>query len=269
MLGLCGRGSGAARGLRALGLLLQRGEGGGCRCRSAPCGNVYSSFLEGKDGLGGIKALFSVGLSASCIVYGGVEGAMGACLELCNGRVPARLLAVCIEGEGMHMVVYRSRCPRTAHRDQIAHTAAQSTARERETGSSTEARHTRGVERTEAMPAAKKACRWRWVALEDTRSSTKRLSKERRGRRCAYAWENAARTEQSRLGECEAAVVGEQTRRSRNRVVVLLSHTLNELVGWAWLAERSDGRDGGFGVSWCDQLESRGVEPLPPSASRV
>jgi hypothetical protein len=259
MLGLCGRGSGAARGLRALGLLLQRGEGG----------NVYSSFLEGKDGLGGIKALFSVGLSASCIVYGGVEGAMGACLELCNGRVPARLLAVCIEGEGMHMVVYRSRCPRTAHRDQIAHTAAQSTARERETGSSTEARHTRGVERTEAMPAAKKACRWRWVALEDTRSSTKRLSKERRGRRCAYAWENAARTEQSRLGECEAAVVGEQTRRSRNRVVVLLSHTLNELVGWAWLAERSDGRDGGFGVSWCDQLESRGVEPLPPSASRV
>jgi hypothetical protein len=114
MLGLCGRGSGAARGLRALGLLLQRGDGGGRRCRSAPCGNVCSSFLEGKYGLGGIKALLSVGLSASCIVYGGVEGAMGACLELCNGEVPARLLAVCIEGEGMHMVVYRSRCPRTA-----------------------------------------------------------------------------------------------------------------------------------------------------------
>jgi hypothetical protein len=153
-------------------------------------------------------------------------------------------------------------------RDQIAHTAAQSTARERRGAAQRQGTHG-GVERTEAMPAAKKACRWRWVALEDTRSSTKRLSKERRGGRCAYAWENAARTEQSRLGECEAAVVGEQTRRSRNRVVVLLSHTLNELVGWAWLAERSDGRDGGFGVSWCDQLESRGVEPLPPSASRV
>jgi hypothetical protein len=75
MLDLRGRGSGATRGQRALLLLLQRGVSGGRLCRSKPLANVCSSFLEGKDGLGVINALFSVGLSASCIVYGGVAGA--------------------------------------------------------------------------------------------------------------------------------------------------------------------------------------------------
>jgi hypothetical protein len=68
MLDLRGWGSGATRGQRALLLLLQRGVSGGRLCRSEPWVNVCSSFLEGNDGLGVINALFSVGLSASCIV---------------------------------------------------------------------------------------------------------------------------------------------------------------------------------------------------------
>jgi hypothetical protein len=136
ILGLCGRGSGATRGLRALVLVLQRGECGGRLWRSALYVGVYSSFLDGKDGLGGIKALFSVGLSASCIVHGSVVCAVtvGACLELCNGTTgcgacrlaSARLFTVCMEGEGMHMEVYRSRCLRTVRCDQAARPAAQS-----------------------------------------------------------------------------------------------------------------------------------------------
>jgi hypothetical protein len=62
---------------------------------------------------------------------------------------------------------------------------------------------------------------------------------------------------------------GADTALQESSVVVLLSHTVKS-SHWAWLAERSDGREGGFGVSWCDQLESRGGEPLPPrGASRV
>jgi hypothetical protein len=112
---------------------------------------VYSSLLEGKDELGGIKALFSVGLSASCIVYGGVVCAVAvcACREGCNGETksgacrlaPARLFTVCMEGEGRHMEVYRSRRSRTVRCDQAARPAAQSD-RARGKGRCTAARHT-------------------------------------------------------------------------------------------------------------------------------
>jgi hypothetical protein len=101
---------------------------------------VCSSFLEGKDGLGVMNALFSVGLSASCIVYGGVEGAMsvGASMGLCKEETgygacklaPERPFTVCMEGEGMHMVVYRSRCPHTVHCNQTNKHARTTRARE-------------------------------------------------------------------------------------------------------------------------------------------
>lgn len=89
-------------------------------CRSGLWVKVCSSFLEGNEELGAKNALLSVGLSASCMLC---EGAMGAVSRfmltvLCNARseygcwrlFPDNLFTVCREGEGMHMVVYRSRC---------------------------------------------------------------------------------------------------------------------------------------------------------------
>jgi hypothetical protein len=112
----------------------------------------------------------------------------------CGARrlVPERLSTVCVEGAGTHMVVYGSRRPRTVHWDQTdKHTADTTGPREKGKGNGEQQRGEThgGAGRTEATPAAKKAGRWWWFGAEDTRSSTKRLSKERRGRRCAYAWE--------------------------------------------------------------------------------
>jgi hypothetical protein len=285
MLDLRGRGSGATRGQRALLLLLQRGVSGGRLCRSKPLANVCSSFLEGKDGLGVINALFSVGLSASCIVYGGVAGAVstGAYRVLCEAETgygacrlaPERLFTVCMEGEGMYMVVYRSRCPRTARCEQTDKHVHTTGPREKGKGNREQQRSETegGAERTEATPAAKKAGRGWWFGAEDTRSSTKRLSKERLGRRCAYAWEGecgADREESNgRAGRGEtrrSGRGGEQARRSRCRLLSCsLSHTVNRRMGLAGGNATTFAMDGGFGVWWCAISWSRGgAEPLPP-----
>jgi hypothetical protein len=71
------------------------------------------------------------------------------------------------------------------------------------------------------------------LKLEDARSSTKRLSKERLGWRCAGAWE--LRRGQRRVEG--AAVVVERARRSRNRVVVVLAVAHCEAsAGLGWRA---------------------------------
>jgi hypothetical protein len=80
MLGLRKLGEDASRGQRRPVLLLHLWMyGGGCRGRSGLWVKVCSSFLEGKEELGAKNALFSVGLSASCMLC---EGGMNAVSRL-------------------------------------------------------------------------------------------------------------------------------------------------------------------------------------------
>jgi hypothetical protein len=126
MLGLQNRGEGAGREQRVLVLLLQH-----CVCGRAAdgwgqCVNVCSSFLEGNKELGVENALFNVGLSAFCNLFGEAMCvvSLGSCRGLCNAvtatgygtcsLAPEKLFTDCTVGVSMYMVVYRSRCPDAA-----------------------------------------------------------------------------------------------------------------------------------------------------------
>ena len=117
-----------------------------------------------------------------------------------------------------------------------------------------EAQETCRTYRSESPAGADKSRRSWWIdSLEDTRSSNKRLHKERLGRRCAYAWERGA-GKKSREGDQVEVVVEE--RHGAPGVVSLscsLSHT-----GESWRG-RGSATTGGIArpVSRCDQLEAR------------
>jgi hypothetical protein len=70
----------ANRGQRVRVLLDQRGVCGEVEGRSRQGAKVCSSLLEGKEELGVEKALFSVGLSALCVIAGEADMAV-ACVS--------------------------------------------------------------------------------------------------------------------------------------------------------------------------------------------
>lgn len=79
----------ANRGQRAPVFRDQRGGWGDVSGGLGQCGDDWSSFLQGKEELGVEKGLFSVGVSALCVIVGEADMA-GACVsrrETCTGAV--------------------------------------------------------------------------------------------------------------------------------------------------------------------------------------
>jgi hypothetical protein len=90
----------------------------------------------------------------------------------------------------------QSRCPYAARcSDRRAYTAEQRVGW-KEGQRETRAQETCWTYRSDSRAAKKSRCCWWFDSIQDTRSSTKRLNKERLGWRCAYAWECGAEQEE-------------------------------------------------------------------------